>query len=217
VAAARPSRLSYGALAAGGGGLILILSLFLDWQGVTGFSLTGWEIFSIMDIFLLLVGLAAVGFAAIEAFGMQVTLPFNRVHAITILGIISASFVWGGLVESTNIKVGFILAALGAAAILVGGILAERSPNLGVANPAAAGGPLAGVGPGASGGDVGSGQAGGYGGQPAATPAAQPQQQPQTAAQPAGGGQPADWYPDPRGEKRLRYWDGSQWTDHTAD
>ena len=27
----------------------------------------------------------------------------------------------------------------------------------------------------------------------------------------------ADWYPDPRGEKRLRYWDGSQWTDHTAD
>lgn len=28
---------------------------------------------------------------------------------------------------------------------------------------------------------------------------------------------PADWYPDPQGVKRLRYWDGSQWTDHTAD
>ena len=27
---------------------------------------------------------------------------------------------------------------------------------------------------------------------------------------------PADWYPDPKGEQRLRYWDGSRWTEHTA-
>ncbi|WP_062465592.1 DUF2510 domain-containing protein [Demequina maris] len=27
---------------------------------------------------------------------------------------------------------------------------------------------------------------------------------------------PADWYPDPKGEARLRYWDGAAWTDHTA-
>jgi uncharacterized RDD family membrane protein YckC len=26
----------------------------------------------------------------------------------------------------------------------------------------------------------------------------------------------AGWHPDPRGEARLRYWDGSQWTDHTS-
>lgn len=25
---------------------------------------------------------------------------------------------------------------------------------------------------------------------------------------------PADWYPDPKGEARLRYWDGAAWTDH---
>ena len=25
-----------------------------------------------------------------------------------------------------------------------------------------------------------------------------------------------NWYPDPRGEERLRYWDGTRWTDHTA-
>jgi uncharacterized protein DUF2510 len=215
VAAARPSRLSYGALAAGAGGLILILSLFLDWQGITGFSLNAWDLFSIMDFFLLLVGLAAVAFAAMEAFALQVTLPFDRVRALTILGIIATSFVWGGLLESEHIKIGFILAAIGSLAILAGGILAERSPTLGVANPAAAGGPLAGVGPGApGGGGIGSGQPGGYGGQQAAPPAQQPQ-----VAQPAqpSGGQPADWYPDPRGEKRLRYWDGSQWTDHTAD
>lgn len=27
----------------------------------------------------------------------------------------------------------------------------------------------------------------------------------------------ADWYPDPRGQKRLRYWNGSEWTEHVAD
>ena len=26
---------------------------------------------------------------------------------------------------------------------------------------------------------------------------------------------PPNWYPDPRGEAELRYWDGSQWTEHT--
>lgn len=27
---------------------------------------------------------------------------------------------------------------------------------------------------------------------------------------------PANWYPDPSGQARLRYWDGQQWTSHTA-
>jgi hypothetical protein len=26
---------------------------------------------------------------------------------------------------------------------------------------------------------------------------------------------PPNWYPDPKGEAELRYWDGSQWTEHT--
>jgi hypothetical protein len=30
-------------------------------------------------------------------------------------------------------------------------------------------------------------------------------------------GIPADWYPDPSGEARLRYWDGTTWTDDTAE
>lgn len=49
--------------------------------------------------------------------------------------------------------------------------------------------------------------------------AAQPfaaQQAPPGPAAPAGPAA-ADWYPDPQGEKRLRYWDGSAWTEHTAD
>jgi hypothetical protein len=34
---------------------------------------------------------------------------------------------------------------------------------------------------------------------------------------PAEPNAPADWYPDPSGEARLRYWDGSGWTEHVAD
>jgi hypothetical protein len=28
---------------------------------------------------------------------------------------------------------------------------------------------------------------------------------------------PPDWHPDPKGEARLRYWDGAKWTDHTSE
>ena len=35
------------------------------------------------------------------------------------------------------------------------------------------------------------------------------------AAPPPAGQQPADWYPDPWGHARLRWWDGGRWTDHT--
>ena len=37
-----------------------------------------------------------------------------------------------------------------------------------------------------------------------------PPPEPQSAAW------PPDWYPDPHGQARLRYWDGSGWTQHTA-
>ena len=41
-----------------------------------------------------------------------------------------------------------------------------------------------------------------------AAPAPQPQASPAV---------PASWYPDPYGQRRLRYWDGSAWTQHVAD
>jgi uncharacterized RDD family membrane protein YckC len=37
-----------------------------------------------------------------------------------------------------------------------------------------------------------------------------------TPPPPQGQPQPADWYPDPQGQARLRYWDGQGWTDHTS-
>lgn len=39
---------------------------------------------------------------------------------------------------------------------------------------------------------------------------------PQAPTPNPGSSAPADWYPDPKGEARLRYWDGIAWTDNTA-
>ncbi len=51
--------------------------------------------------------------------------------------------------------------------------------------------------------------------QPAqATPAAQPAQAAPAGAAPAGAA-PAGWMPDPYGQAKLRYWDGTRWTEHT--
>jgi uncharacterized RDD family membrane protein YckC len=33
----------------------------------------------------------------------------------------------------------------------------------------------------------------------------------------AQGGQGAGWHPDPHGQARLRWWDGSRWTEHTSN
>ena len=44
---------------------------------------------------------------------------------------------------------------------------------------------------------------------------AQPQPQPQPQPEAAGDG--AGWHPDPHGQARLRYWDGSRWTEHTSN
>jgi hypothetical protein len=45
--------------------------------------------------------------------------------------------------------------------------------------------------------------------QPAPAPAPQPAYTPTPAV-------PAGWYADPAGRYELRYWDGSQWTEHVS-
>ena len=77
-------------------------------------------------------------------------------------------------------------------------------------------------------GQVGPGQFGGGGGAPYGSPppygapapygAPPPTGAPTATVPPPSGGQEqkADWYPDPQGQARLRYWDGQRWTDHTS-
>jgi len=49
------------------------------------------------------------------------------------------------------------------------------------------------------------------------SPAPAPEPAPAPAPEPAPVvTTPAGWYPDPSGRYELRYWDGTQWTEHVA-
>lgn len=53
----------------------------------------------------------------------------------------------------------------------------------------------------------------------AAEPAPQPEPEPQPRPEPepaAAAAAPAGWYADPANRYELRYWDGSQWTEHVS-
>lgn len=249
------SRLRFGDMIAGVAGLVLFISLFIEWYSAsvkTGFGSIGnvsvggnaWDALGLIPILLTLCALVAIGVAVMRALGNVPRLAITPGMAVLAAGALATLLVLfrilvvpdGGAASSGLVKVdfgrsiGIFLALLAALAMLVGGWLTwgeEGKPRPG----------SAGAGAGAGGGPLGAGQQGGYGGPGAGTgatpagggfgggaqqPFAQPQQQQpvepvQTQAAQTGGQAKADWYPDPRGEKRLRYYDGTQWTEHTAD
>src|SRR4051812_48927959 len=125
-----PRRLSYGAAAAGIGGIVLIISLFLDWFSAGGFGESGWEFFSFTDIVLFVLGLLAIAYAAIELTGAAVRLPVERNRALTTIGIIALTITFVFLVEGSHQAIGLILALLSSIAILAGRCLCRQPPAL---------------------------------------------------------------------------------------
>ncbi len=233
------SRLRLGDLIAAGGGLLLIISLFLNWYKVSAegalidisVSASGWDALGFIDILLFLIGLTAIVLAVLRAMNKLPNLPVPPGLLLLGLGALATLLVVfrilvipDGDVDGVDVgrSFGIFVALLGALATLVGGWLAWNEEGRPSPGSAGAGSP--------GGGAVGAGQPGGYAappsGAPVATSAAPPAAAPAAATPPAGGaagadapppGGKADWYPDPRGQKRLRYFDGTSWTDHVAD
>jgi hypothetical protein len=226
-------------LVAAAGGALLLLSTFLGWFGGGDESFNAWKTFSLADIVLVVIAIAALALGAAGATGNAASLPdFLKPSILKWLGTVALTISLLFALELTSgqfeadLKFGAILAVLASAAILAGGILNDRPDLAAKLNEATAGigsggGPGAGPGPGAPGGSPQQPT-------PAVTPAATPPaaappaaspQEPATQPQPAAGGGGAaessgpapGWYPDPQGQKRLRYWDGGRWTEQTAD
>jgi hypothetical protein len=204
---------------------------------------SGWDALSWVPWLITLIGLAAIVLAGIRAAGSTpANLPATPGFIVLVLGGLATIFVLfrllvipDGGVPSSLVDVGrsygLFVALIAAVGVTLGGWLTWNEEGKPKPGGARVGGPGGGV-------PIGQGQAPyggqpqapygqpqqqGYAPQPQAQPQAaapvQPQAQPQPVAQPApaAAAAKADWYPDPRGEKRLRYWDGSTWTDHTAD
>jgi hypothetical protein len=246
------TRLRFGDMIAGGAGVVLLISLFLDWYSASVTAQVGgikrsqdagsgnaFDTLGFIPVLLLIIAIITIAVVALRALNMiPRTLPISPGALVLVVGGIAALLVLFRLIivpdfadaagvgagnfnvpgfsvkvdVSTGRSFGIFIALLAAIGVVVGGWLTwneEGRPMPGSAG--ARGGAPAG------GGAIGGGQPGGYAQPAAAQPVATQPVATDPVAPAAGQAQPADWYPDPRGEKRLRYWDGSQWTDHTAD
>ena len=231
-----------GDLVAGASGVLLLIFMFLPWfkAGLEDdkqqkqleevadrldidLNLNAWQSFQIWDILLALIAIAAVVYLILRLADQLPVLPIPASTAIAALGALAVIIILFKLLVTPNIEIeaqgdsskvkdadggevnrgiGAFLGLLAAIGIAAGGFLSTQEETA----DARPGGAAFGAG-GQPGGALGGGQAA------AAPPAGGAQ-----AAAPAGG-QPtqADWYPDPQGQARLRYWDGTQWTEHTSD
>jgi hypothetical protein len=148
------SRLTPGDISAGVGGVVLLISLWLPWYGVSvdvrGFSAStdasGWEVFSTIDIILFLVAVAAIALVATKAAGQlppDVPVPL----VLLALGSLALLLILYRLIDTpapsdlpdeidVSRKLGLFIGLIGAAGVAYGGWRANmEAPD---AQPAAA-------------------------------------------------------------------------------
>jgi hypothetical protein len=148
------SKLTTGDIVAGVGGIVLLISLFLPWYGVSvdiaGFSASesgsGWEALGFIDILLFLISIAAIGIVAARAAGV---LPADVPAPVILLGLGALAVllvlfriidipVEGDIPDEVDLsrKVGIFIALIGAAAVTYGGWRTNTETPTGRMTPA---------------------------------------------------------------------------------
>lgn len=140
------SRISFGEMVAAASGLILLVVMFLPWYqveaGMAGStSSNAWEIFSFVDLLLLLIVLAAVGVAVARAAGaMPTQLPAPPGMIVAAAGALAVLLIIFRLISipgpDVNVagvdfgrQIGIFLGLLAAAGITFGGFKAMNEHN----------------------------------------------------------------------------------------
>ncbi len=118
------SKLTPGQMIVGVGGVILIISLFLNWDDLAGQS--AFDVFSGVDIILLLIGIAALAYAALTASGSASGIPPNSAVIISALGILALGIALSVALEDDTAGIGAWLALIAALAIAYGAHEANR-------------------------------------------------------------------------------------------
>jgi hypothetical protein len=131
-------RLRQGELVAAVGGLVLFISLFLSWYGLTlnlfgisrSTSINAFDAFSLVWVVLLLAAFAAIGLAVITATQRSVALPVSASVITAALGALATLLVLFRIifhpVDGLGLRYGAFVGLVGAAAVLVGGYLSMR-------------------------------------------------------------------------------------------
>jgi len=124
-------------LIAAGGGLLLLISLFLSWFG----EISAWEGFDFTDILLAAIALLAVAVGASIATGNALNVPGGPGGALSTAGLLAFGMVATWVFEGEERKIGLFLALIGAIAIIVGAMQLARggpaAPRTRVAEPTA--------------------------------------------------------------------------------
>ncbi len=113
-----------GQLIAGAGGVLLVVSLFLPWAGAEGTSRTGFELLIMADVFLLIVGLAAIAAALIKSRFGVFRPDVSLIGAVDLLGVVATIVLaWSVLFDfpaGADREIGAFLALIGAIVIAGG-------------------------------------------------------------------------------------------------
>jgi hypothetical protein len=140
------SRLRTGEKIAAGSAVALFIFMFFSWYGVdvgpissalldragVDTTVTAWVAFDLLDLFLLLTIVVAIGLAVLTATGRSVALPVAASVITAVLGALATLFVayrilnQPGPNDVITVKIGAWLGLLACAGIAVGGYLAMR-------------------------------------------------------------------------------------------
>lgn len=135
------NRLNTGERLAGLSGLLLLISMFVHWYGVKGFSggADAWQAFSLIDIVLLIVAVAAMGLALLGPSRSDLELPVTASAVVTSFGALAVVLVLLRLIDPPDIgvaafaphaevtrKIGIWLGLLTSIGVAVGGYLAMQ-------------------------------------------------------------------------------------------
>jgi hypothetical protein len=136
-------RLNQGEKVAAAAGIVLLISMWLPWYDITihGIKLPGidntvnaWQAFSLIDIFLLITAIAAIGAAVLAANEGDSGLPVAASSVVTALGALAVLLIIFRLIDSPapndlpdqidiGRKIGIFIGLVAAAAVTYGGYL----------------------------------------------------------------------------------------------
>jgi hypothetical protein len=120
-----PAAVPTGRWLAGGGALLLLISLFLDWFGAGGYSETGWDAFD-GDKLVGLFALVALLVIGLELFGARLSLPVDPALVVLGCGALSLLIIVLRFIDLSGFKYGIFVAFVAAAALTAGGWLERQ-------------------------------------------------------------------------------------------
>ena len=128
-------RLRAGEWLATGGGVALLVSLFLPWYGLGGADVSGFEAFGVIDVLLALLALGAIALAVLQATQDAPALPVGAAVLTVTLGIIGTLLVLFRMIDEPGssvleVRVGAWLALVATLVIVAGGWLSLANEHV---------------------------------------------------------------------------------------